>query len=396
MRPVLMRPASCAGTTQALQLERVDLSMTASDARGRLLAVWVEQPRQQLLTAAFADFAEQQVASLQQLAEVAAGDAAELGAPSGSPALLLDSWQRTVLGFASTAVAVRDASQEQLFAAPGGGTVLEWLPDAVQASDAIGSAAAELQLLLPHLLALLHSPSAAAAVDAAVVAVQEQLELAEGAGAAPEPAAEAAMESLLAVSAQHAVVGALMQVLQRAQAALLQLLPAEELPSQAAQQLQLAAAVADAWDGLAAAFSPATASDPPGSCWQQCSGALAAVVAAQVQEHALPALAAALQATAGQLRAQAPALAQRGTPAAASLRRGEAGGLVPFSDFDDGLLGGELLGELEPPGSPVAASAAAGTALQQPVDLVPFTEFDESLAGAGENERRMPLLKMRA
>lgn len=353
-------------------------------------------------------------------------------APAQEVAAVLEGMQRLVLGYASTAVAVRDATSEALFDVPGGGSggLLGWLSQAVQAADSVSTAASELQLLLPQLLVLLYSSEAAAQVSAAVAAAADQLNDAassddDSAAAAvvgeDERAAAAAMQPLLAAAAQHPALSALLQGLQWAQGAAQALLPAEEQPSLAQEQLLLASAVVATWqelEGAAAAAASAAAAgggpseegqaaEPAASeAWQPCSAALAAAVAAEVAQHLLPALAAGLAATATQLREAAPSLASRaglgaGLRAPAAATAGPD--LVPFTGFDAEVPGaGELLGgleeelgleglELEPlpagiPGSSGISGGGGGGELAGPAqraaaELVPFLDFDEGLPG---------------
>ena len=360
----------------ALQRERVDLALAAADRRQRLAdaagSCWsAAGPPQadqaaEALVLAFAALTERQAAAVLQLASAAADEddeGEELGSDDGEPASL-DALQQLVLGYASTAVAVRDATSEALFAAPdGGASVLAWLSTAVQAADSVSTAAAELQLLLPALLALLHVPAAAAQVAEAVAEAEGELEEAlseeetdqsvteseeeseqgdvgggdseqryavtaggdggildriggRTAARGEEEVAAAAMQPLLAAAALHPALAGLLQV----QAASQQLLAPEEQTSPAAQQLQLAAAVVGAWRELEGAVEDSGAWGGPEAGpapvtavpWRQCSAVLAAAVTAEVQEHLLPPLAAALLRTAQQLRAAAPRLARRG------------------------------------------------------------------------------------
>lgn len=357
------------------------------------------------LAAEHEEQAEQAQQAAQEGADEAAGEAA--------PAAALEGVQRLILGYASMAVAVRDATSEELFLASDGSNLLGWLSQAVQAADSLSTAAAELQLLLPPLMALLHSPAAAEQVAAAVAAAAAQLEAANdageqaGAAAAEERAAAAAMQPLMMTAAQHTAVAALLQSLQAVQSAAQLLLPPEEQPSLARQQLLLAGALVALWQELeeaaeAAGEQEAAAALPP---WQRCSTALAAAVAEEVAQHLLPPLADALGATGLQLRAAAASLAHRAGLHAAVPAEGPAGralggppDLVPFTGFDAELPGADmLLGGLE---DEVEAGGGheqgqdgtqpAELAARQPGDaagsqppLVPFLDFDESLAGTG-------------
>lgn len=380
------------------------------------------------LARAFAAFSEQQAADVLQLTaeheeqaecaqQAGQGDAEEAAVEAAPPAVL-EGVQRLILGYASTAVAVRDATSEELFLAPDGDNLLGWLSQAVQAADSLSTAAAEMQLLLPPLMALLHSPSPARQVAAAVAATAEQLDAAgelAGMAAAEERAAAAAMQPLLMAAGQHPVVAALLQSVQSVQAAAQLLLPPEDQPSLARQQLLLAGALVGLWQQLeeAAATSASDADEGPAGKhaaaasppWQQCSAALAAAAAEEVAQHLLPTLADALGATGQRLRAAATSLAQRAglqasSPAAELAGEGPGGppDLVPFTDFDAELPGaGALLGSLEEelemgsgsggePDSVALAELAVrqpgGTAPSHP-GLVPFLDFDDGLAGAG-------------
>lgn len=448
-RPLAAAAAAAVGLTQqlgstsaALQLERVDVALAAADAKQRAVgaaeSAWAaaagaatagaREEAAAALARAFAAFSEQEAANVLQLAaeheeqadhaqQASPGGAAEAAAPAAS----LEGVQRLILGYASVAVAVRDATSEELFLAPDGSNLLGWLSQAVQAADSLSTAAAELQLLLPPLLALLHSPAAAEQVAAALAAAAEQVEAADAAGeqagseAAEERAAAAAMQPLLTAAAQHPTVAALLQGLQAVQSAAQLLLSPEDQPSLARQQLLLAGALVGLWQelegatlaaasdaGEGGAGEQAAAALPP---WQQCSAALAAAVAEEVAQHLLPPLADALGATGLQLRAAAASLAHRAglqaaAPALESAGRGLGGppDLVPFTYFDAELPGaGMLLGgleeELEAGGgaeqgkgtvlpAELAAGQAADAARGSPA-LVPFLAFDDSLAGAG-------------
>lgn len=447
-RPLAAAAAAVAGlaeqlgsTAEALQLERVDVALSAADARQHMLeaaeACWggpsagaacgrTVKQGPVALALAFAAFSDAQAAVVEQLATQqqhhAASEAGEEGeaAAAEDAATLLEGVQRLVLGYASTAVAVRDATSEQLFTASDGSNLLGWLSQAVQAADSISTVAAELQLLLPQLLALLYTPVAAAQVSAAVAASAEHLGAAsdsdgEGTAAAAvgaeDQTAAAAMQPLLSAAAQHSALAALLQGLQAAQAAAQQLLPPEEQLSLAQEQLTLAGAVVTAWQELEEAAMTATAAEgggdlPPDSdAWQPCSAALAAVVAALVEELLLPPLAAGLSTTAQRLREAAPSLARRSgleTAAGAVQPAGTAQTataaappeLVPFTDFEAELPGASmLLGGLEEELEPTGGGGRAGTELadaeladRQPgaqSQLVPFLDFDDSLAGAG-------------
>lgn len=443
-RPLAAAAAAAAGlaeqlssTSAALRLERVDVALAAADARQRMLeqaeacwAVGAAGHGPAALAAAFAAFSDAQEEAVEALAAQHAQHAQQREGGGGAPAeahevaALLESMQRLVLGYASTAVAVRDATSEALFAAPaggGGGGLLAWLSRAVQAADGINTAASELQLLLPQLLALLYAPEAASQVSAAVAAAAEELDGAassddDGAAAAAvgaeERAAAAAMQPLLAAAAQHPALSALLQGLQWAQAAAQALLAEEEKPSLAQEQLLLASAVVATWQELEGAATAAAATaaaagggaskegQPPepaaSEAWQPCSAALAAAVAAEVGQHLLPALASGLAAAARQLREAAPSLAAHTGPAGVSL---PAAGpdLVPFTGFDAELPGaGELLGRLEdgleldaPAGGGRSGRGAAGgggdalAGAARGPELVPFLDFDDGLAGAG-------------
>jgi hypothetical protein len=441
----------------SLQLERVDVALAASEARQHLLdaaaAGWAaaaggragqEGPAE--LALAFAAYSEAQAAAVQQLAadqqRLAGGEEEEEGEEEdGSdeePRAILAAVEKLVLGYAGTAVALRDATSEELFLGPAGGNLLAWLSDAVQAVDGLGTAAAELQLLLPPLLALLCAPAAAAQVSAAVAAAKDLLDGSGGeepsSGGSPgqvelpggsEAAAAAALEPLLAAAGQHPPLAGLLQGLEQAQAAAQQLLPAAERPSLAQRQLQLASAAVVTWQELegvleeAAALEgggPKEAAAPaePGSDvpWQQCGAVLASAVAEEAAQHLLQPLAAALGSTAEALRAAAPSLARRAgleraaapplpvlpgaalSPSAAA--RAKSPGLVPFTDFDAQLPGASvLLGGLLDEGEEAEGQPGGGGGLftRRPGDaaphggqepqLVPFLDFDEALAGGG-------------
>lgn len=408
-------------TASALHLERVDVALSAADARQHMVEAaegsWAAagsgapQPEGAALALAFAAFSEEQAAAVRQLQQQheQLGEAAdepgeqEVAAEEGAAALL-DGLQRLVLGYASTAVAVRDATSEALFVAADGSSLLGWLSEAVQAADSLSTTAAEVQLLLPQLLALLHHPTAAADVSALVSAAGEELAAADGGedAASTEQVSAAAMQPLLEAAGRHPAVAGLLQGLQRVQAAAQLLLPAEERPWLAQQQLMLAGAAVGVWTELEeeAAAGRDEAGLPDSPPWQQCSVALAAAVAHEVARHLLPPLASALAATARQLRAAAPSLARLAAAAAASqpesaahagMPEAAAAELVPFSDFDSELPGaGMLLGGLEDelgaPGSPGAQPPGRqpGGDMDGRPELVPFLDFDEGLGGAGE------------
>lgn len=426
-RPVAAAATAAAGlaeqlysTAAALQLERVDLALAADDAKQRLLEAadgcWAAaagggqaaESSAAALALAFAALSEEQAAAVQQLQRVGGADGEEeAGVAADDAPAVLEGVQRMVLGYASVAVAVRDATSEELFSAPDGSNMLGWLAQAVQAVDSLSTAAAEAQLLLPQLLALLHSEQAAGEVSAAVASAGEQLGVTAD---VEEVAAAAAMQPLLEAAGQHPPLSALLQCLQRAQAAAQLLLPAEQQPSLAQLQLLLAGAAVAVWQGLeeavedaaeegeqAAPDSPAAgsvAAATSNSLWQQCSAVLATAIAAEAEQHLLPSLAAALAATAQQLRAAAPSLARRaGLEAAVAAQAaggatGSAGSaapeLVPFTAFDDELPGaGELLGSLEDELGSVGSPAGADQQPAGTAELVPFLDFDESLAGTG-------------
>lgn len=419
-----------ASTAAALQLERVDVALAAGDAKQRLLEAaddcWAAAPGGHqaessgaaALALAFAALSEEQAGAVLQLQRSGGADDDEEAGAAGAAAdevpAVLEHVQRLVLGYTSTAVAVRDATSEELFSAPDGSNVLGWLAQAVQAVDSLSTVAAEVQLLLPQLLALLHTEAVAAEVSAAVAAAAEHLgTVAE----AEEQTAAAAIQPLLEAAGQHPPFSTFLQCLQRTQTAAQLLLPAEQQPSLAQLQLLLAGAAVAVWQGLeeaadeaaeeeqAVSGSPAAATVAAAAgtiLWQRCSAVLAAAVAAEAEQHLVPPLAAALAASAQQLRGSAPSLARRagleataavvGQPAdgGSSAAGGEAPNLVPFTAFDDELPGAsELLGSLEDELGSVGSPAAAGgytAAGQQPggaAELVPFLDFDESLAGAG-------------
>ena len=434
------------GAAAALQLERVDLALSAADAKQRAVDAAAErwaaaaaapapEAREQgvaALALAFADFSAAQADGVLQLA--AQHEAEQAGeAPAGEEAAaataLLERVQRLILGYASVAVATRDATSEALFLAADGSSLLGALSQAVQSADSLSTAAAELQLLLPPLLAVLIAPTAAEQVSAAVSAAAEHLEAAADATLAEEQAAASAMQPLLAAAAQHPPLGALLQGLQRVQAAAQALLPPAEQPSLASEQLQLAGALVGVWqemeDALAVAAAGADSASPcddgGAAAWQPCSAVLAAAVAAEAAQHLLPALAAALGGIAQQLRASAPSLAHRAgleaaaaAPAPAWQQRARFDDLVPFavSGFADagmdadlagaGLLLGSLEEELGLEGGPASglpqplrlaaavaggAQAGGGAGAEEEPGLVPFLDFDESLGGAGERGR---------
>ena len=428
-------------TAAALQLERVDAALAAADARQQMLegaeACWAaaaaggqaQQESAAALALAFAAFSEEQAAAvlqLQRLAEARAeADDGEDGVAPEEAAALLEGMQRLILGYASTAVAVRDTTSEALFTDPDGGSLLDWLSEAVQAADSISTVAAELQLLLPQLLALLRVPAAAGEVAAAVAAAGEQLDATGTKGEEPgeqeqlaaEEQAAAAMQPLLDAAALHPAVAGLLHGLQRAQAAGQLLLPADGRPPPAQQRLLLAGAAVALWVELEfAASARADEGDElaaDSAAWRRCSAALAAAVAQEVVEHLLPPLAAALHTTAQQLKAAAPTLARRaGLEAAAAApllaggqpaRQGSGGGgdssatpeLVAFTAFDNELPAADMLlgGLEEDDGLSPAGSGGGSTAAVSPAGpsggavgagLVPFLDFDEGLAGAGE------------
>ena len=437
-RPLAAAAAAAVGlaeqlgsTAAGLQLERVDVALAASDSRERMLqaagACWAgasapgQQPEQRQAAAArlalaFAAFSDDQSAAVLQLA---AGDLQQTEADAQGPlsaeaaavvaaadaSSVLDGVQRLVLGYATTAVAVRDATSEVLFSAPDGSNQLSWLSQAVQAADSISTTAAELQLLLPPLMALLHTPAAAAQVSAAVTAAAEVLEdeeegqeaaeeeqeedegqpqaaregqLAAAAADEQAAAAAAAMQLLLEAAEQHPALAGLLQGLQQAQAAAQLLLPPNEQPLLPQQQLLLAAAVVSAWqeleDSVAAAAAAESSSSIPEAlaaagpaAWQQCSAVLAAAVAEEVSQHLLPPLAAALGSTAEQLRSAGPSLARRaGLDAAAAAQASGWEQAAP-----SGSAAAQQLQEQQ------AAAAAP-----EP-ELVAFTDFDSEAPGAG-------------
>ena len=424
------------GTAAALRLERVDVALSASDALQRMRDVaegcWAaaakptaasgagQQGEQgaMALAAAFAALSEAQAAAVQQLAadhhqqlvQEEQEDVAAEPFPEEEAGALLAAVERLVLGYASTAVALRDTTSEEFFLAPDGGNLLAWLSAAVQAVDRLSTGSAELQLLLPPLLALLCTPATAAQVSDAVAAAAEQLEEEEEgeaqeeeetgtatAGAAggkeeqeqgqeqlrvpsrmwQEERAAAAMQPLLAAAGQHAAFAGLLQGLQQVQAAAQLLTAGEERRPLAQQQLALAGAVVSTWQELEDAMEEAAAAESSteevvaaagtgdGAPWQQCSAVLGEAVAAEVAHRLLPPLAAALGSTSATLRAAAPSLARRSglvspepaplpilpgsSPAHAPPAPQPAGAdLVPFTDFDDGELpgAGMLLGGL--------------------------------------------------
>jgi hypothetical protein len=402
-------------------------------APGTLYGPSSQQQGPSAVAQAFAAFSDVQATAVQRLAAeqqrrlLAEAEAEESGDEEAEgeedAAETLAAVERLVLGYASTAVSLRDATSEQLFLASGGSNLLAWLSEAVQAVDSLSTAAAELQLLLPPLLGLLCSPAQAGTVAAAVAAAADELEAAAAASNGPVQSggdvlqsgaaehAPAAMEALLAAAAQHAAFAGLVQGLQQVQAASQLLLQPEDNPALTQQQMGLAAAVVAVWQELqyaleasaaesspcgggptadvAAGAAAAAEQSAPGAPWQQCSAVLAEAVAAEVAQHLLPPLATALSGTAAALRAAGPSLARRAgleaaaapplplLPGGGSVQPpqglpGRAGtpDLVPFTDFDDRqlpgagmLLGGMLLEELEPDGGG-GDSQAEGSGVQ--------------------------------
>lgn len=410
-----------ASAADALQLERLDLTLGAEESRARLADGLAAEASLAAVAAAFADFSVAQAAAA--LALAAAGESS--GAPEGL--------QRLVLGFATTAVAVRDAAPDQLFAAGGGGiggggvgapSLLDWLPDVVQAADGLNALGAELHLVLPGLLALLAMPeqrsAAGAAIEAAALATRHAMAAASSGEEEGEAAPEAAepLALLLETAAQLPALAALMQGVQQMQVLALQVASkasaADVSPLSPQHQADACEQLAGLWAALEAAAPAAVLGDDDAAdtatagVWTQCSAALTTALGQLLQRCVLPALAARMARTAAALRARAPLL--QGAPAlaaqagAADSGAALAGGgqqqlppsprLVPFSD-SQGLPGGGndalLLGELEPASASAAGraasdsgySAAAAGGGEGEGRLVPFTDFDPGLPGEG-------------
>eukprot|EP00887_Chlorella_sp_A99_P005628 scaffold1.g5628.t1 len=382
-----------AEATDALRLERLDLTLAASDSRERLVEAVDGERQLGAIARAFAGFSEEQ-----------AGAACGLAADDDSAAAL-EGLQRLVLGYATAAVAVRDAAPEQLFAAPGGSAgPLDWLSSAVQVVDAIHTLATEVQLLLPGLAALLALPEQRGAVAQAIAAARDAV----AAGSLMPPSVEGEegpLQPLVTLAAQHPALAGLLHTLQQMQMLALQLEPGSQNPDPfdalPQQQAPLVEQLGKLWAELEAAAG-----------WQQCAAALASACGELLQVRILPAIAARMARTASALRAWAPRLDVAATSSSAAgapvmdTLEGEtlpeagalepsAGGrprLVPFSELGPAPASDHSdlqLGELgllwDPSAAAVGASQGTGPPPLEGLEgLVPFVDFDDGLEGAGE------------